>query len=229
VKPWYVKNTAFSERISADDKSTFRRICPDKTFAKGSAVFRAGDAATSLHVIAKGQVKLVTSTASGNERILAICGPDDFIGEAFLQQESHYRVDAVALTDVMTCPMSREQFMRLALNAPTFVLSFAEILAGNLFQCREQLSNAYDPVRVRMVKVLLEQTQRFGRPLGEAGWFELVTELKHEDIAALISATRVSVSMALAELRDEGFVVGTRGHYRLNVPALTSSVEGLAV
>ncbi len=229
MKPWYVKNTEFSKRISADDKSTFMRICPDKTFAKGDAIFLAGDPAASLHVIARGQVKLVTPTASGNERILAICGPDDFIGEAFVQEESFYRVDAVALTDVMTCPMSREQFVRMALNAPSFVLSFSEILAGNLFQCREQLSNAYDPVGTRVAKVLLEQTQRFGEPLGEPGWFRLETELKHDDIAALISATRVSVSMALAELRDEGLIEGTRGHYRLNVPALTSRVEGLVV
>lgn len=225
VEPWFVKDTNFAFRISPEDREVFRRICPDKTFRKGQAIFFAGDPATDLHVIAEGQVKLVTPTASGNERILAICGPFDFIGEAFLHDSDQYRVDAIALTEVVTCPMSRTQFLQVAAEAPTFALSFSEILADHLFDCREQLGAAYDPVKVRLVKILLNQTRRFGRRLDDEGWHELTTELKHEEIASLISATRVSVSMAFAELRDEGLVEGTRGQYRLHVPALESLAE----
>jgi len=182
-----------------------------------------GDPATSLHVIAEGQVKLVTAAPSGHERILAICGPDDFIGEAFLQQAQHYRVDAVALTPVVTCPMSREQFLELALRAPTFTLSFAEILTSKLFGCREQLSYAYDPIKQRLVRVLLEQAERFG-VASEDGWCSLETELRHDELASMVSATRVSVSTAFAELRARGFVEGSRGRYRLHLPSLQNAL-----
>lgn len=224
MKPWYVKNTAFMQRVSEEDMTVFQSVCPDKLYRKGDLVFHAGDSATDLHVIARGQIKLVTPTASGSERILAICGPNDFIGEAFLSEDAHYRVDAVALTDVTTCPVSRQQFMQMSLQAPTFVLTFAEILAGHLFHCREQLSNSYAPVKVRVIKTLLEQAERFGEEAGD-GWVRLSTELKHEELASMITATRVSVSMAIAELRDEGLLEGTRGEYRLNTEALSQQAE----
>ncbi len=152
TKPWFVRDAELSERLDLCDRQVFMRVCPEKRYARGEAIFRVGDPATSLHVIAEGQVKLVTAAPGGHERILAICGPNDFIGEAFLQEAQVYRVDAVALTSAITCPMSREQFLELALRAPTFTLSFAEILANHLFRSREQLSSTYDPIKQRLVR-----------------------------------------------------------------------------
>lgn len=198
-------------------------ICPEKRYKRGQLIFRMGDPATDLHIIASGQIKLVSNSAGGQERILAICGDDDFIGEAFLK-DSVYRVEAVALTDVRTCPMNKQQFHELARRSPNFVTNFAEVLASHLFICREMLSSAYDPVKVRVVKTLLDLTRRFGQPLKD-GWYKLHTELRHDEIASLTSATRVSVTMAFAELRERGFVEGTRGQYLINVPALRDSQE----
>ena len=53
----------------------------------------------------------------------------------------------------------------------------------------------------------------------------LTTELKHEELASMITATRVSVSMAFAELRDAGVLEGTRGEYRFNASAMFDEAE----
>jgi CRP/FNR family transcriptional regulator, cyclic AMP receptor protein len=221
IKPWYLKDTEFSEILSSDDKMLFMHICPEKRFNRGEYIFRLGDPATDLHVIARGQVKLVQTTASGHDHILAILGQDDFMGEAFLKDESRYRVDAIALTDAATCPISRHQFIELSRQSPNFMLSFAEILTSHLFACREHLSYANDPIKIRIAKVLLDQARRFGQAINEH-WYELQTELRHEELAAHISATRVSVTTVFAELRNDGFIEGTRGVYKLNITALES-------
>lgn len=223
--PWFISNSGFMEQVHPKDREMFHQVCPDRNFQPGQSIFRIGDSASDLHLIAKGKVKLVRPTASGNERIVAVCGPDDFIGEAFLRNADHYRVEAVAMTEVMTCPISREQFKLMAIQAPGFTLTFAEVLATHLFHCRDQLSASYDPVKVRVVKILLEHTERFGRSTGIDGWHRLDTELKHEDIASLASATRVAVTMAITELREEGALRGSRGRYELDVPALISLAD----
>ncbi len=225
MKAWYVKDTAFTQRVSQEDMAVFQRVCPEKRYPRGSVVFHAGDPASDLHVIALGQVKLVTLTATGNERILALLGPNDIFGEAFLSENAHYRVDAIALTDTITCPVSREQFMQMANEAASFVLTFTEIITQNLFDCRDQLSTSYAPVKSRIIRVLLEQAERFGQASGD-GWVELSTQLKHEELASMVSATRVSVSMAIAELRDEGLLEGTRGQYKLLANALAVQLDG---
>lgn len=223
-RPWFIPDSGLAERLSDDDRDAFTRVCPERGYAPGEAIFREGDAAEHLHVVAQGRIKLVRYTPDGRERILAIVGPDDMIGEAFLRQDARYRADAIALSDAMTCPMSRDQFQRLSAQAPAFTLAFAEILAQNLFHCRDQLTGGYAPIKVRVAQALLDQARRFGRSgPTDPEWLELATELRHEEIAAMVGATRVSVSTAIADLRHDGLVEGTRGRYRLYAPAL----EGL--
>ena len=224
MKPWYIKDTDFSGRVSDEDMALFMQVCPHKGYRKGSTIFFAGDPATDLHVVEVGQIKLVTPTPTGGERILAILGPNDIFGEAFLSENAYYRVDAVALTDAATCPVSRSQFKQMSERAPSFALTFAEILAQHLFDCRDQLSSSYAPVKARVSRALLSQAERFGEPLTD-GWMKLSTQLKHEELASMITATRVSVSMAISELRDEGVLEGTRGEYRLNAEVLGQGLE----
>lgn len=223
-RPWFVPHSGLEERLSDADRMVFMRVCPERPYTPGESIFREGDPAEHLHVVARGRIKLVRYTPDGRERILAIVGPDDLIGEAFLRDDARYRADAVAMTDAVTCPMSRGQFQQLSLQAPTFTLSFAEILAQNLFRCRDQLAGGYAPIKVRVAQTLLAQARRFGRPdEADPDWLHLDTPLRHEEIGALVGATRVSVSTSVAELRRDGLLEGTRGRYRMHAPAL----EGL--
>jgi CRP-like cAMP-binding protein len=224
MKPWFVTDTGINERLTDNDWDVFHRICPSRQFTKGDIIFHAGDPATHLHIIAEGQVKLVALTPTGNERILAICGQEDLIGEAFLSTNAHYRADAVALTDAHTCPVSREQFLTVVKEAPHFALGFSEVLASQLFGCYEQLSDSYAPVKYRVAKVLIDQARRFGKPADQPDWHVLETSLKHEEIASMVTATRVSVSMAVAELKRDGVLEGSRGHYLLHLEDLEELV-----
>jgi CRP/FNR family cyclic AMP-dependent transcriptional regulator len=147
--PWYLQETDFSGRMDSSDMALFMRICPEHRFDQGETIFRDGDSASHLHVIARGQVKLSVPTPNGQERILAVLGPDDFLGEAFVFSAERYRGDAVALTGVVTCPMNRDQFLQMSLQAPDFAVTFASILASGLFQCRDQLGRTYDSLRLR--------------------------------------------------------------------------------
>jgi CRP/FNR family transcriptional regulator, cyclic AMP receptor protein len=222
--PWHVPQSGLTQQVTPTDMSLFISVCPEVRYPPGSAVFRIGDPAEHLHVITKGQVKLVVGTPRGQERILSVCGPDDLIGEAFVRDHDRYRVDAIALDDVATCPMSRAQFAHLAERSPTFAVTFAGVLATNLFHCRDQLAQAYDPIRVRVAKLLVDQARRFGAPDGDV-WHRLSTRLRHEEIASIVSATRVSVTMTLTEFREMGLLQGTRGRYRLRLDGLAALAE----
>jgi CRP/FNR family cyclic AMP-dependent transcriptional regulator len=222
---WYLQGTDFTRRVRPEDMSFFMRVCPEHHYRQGETVFHDGDRASHLHIIAKGQVKLTVPTANGQERILAVLGRDDFVGETFVREGERYRGDAVALTDVVTCPMSRAQFLHLSLHAPEFVIAFTGILASGLFQCQEQLGRSFDPVRLRVAKVLCDQVRRFGAPEADTGWWRLDTSLRHEEIASMVSATRVATTMAISELRELGLLEGTRGSYRLDLARLSELEE----
>jgi CRP/FNR family transcriptional regulator, cyclic AMP receptor protein len=224
-KAWFAKGTGFKTVMGGDTMREFMRVCPERPYERGDYLFHQGESATNLHVIASGQVKLVVPTATGHERVIAVVGPEDMIGEAFVLDEPVYRVDAVAITPARSCPMNQEQFRQLSLHAPDFPLRFSTILATSLIRCREALGHAFDPVKIRIAKVLLDQAQRFGEGDERRGVVALRTALRHDEIASLASATRVSASLAIAELREIGLLEGTRGHYRLDVEGLAAYVE----
>ncbi|UCH26543.1 MAG: Crp/Fnr family transcriptional regulator [Trueperaceae bacterium] len=196
----------------------------ERTYRKGETIFHACDEAADLHTIQRGLVKLVKQAADGSERIVALLGPGELIGTAFLIAGSSYEVDAVALSEVETHVIGREPFMRLALETPQVALELAEKLTAQISQARQQLTRAVYPVNTRLAQVLLQQCERFGTSLGR-GWCKLQTGLKHEELASVIGATRVSVSMAMAELRQAGVVVGSRGDYLLHLPGLRVAAE----
>lgn len=199
-------------------------VCSERTHRRGDVLFHAGAPATALHLVTNGQVKLVLPTSDGNERILAVLGEGELIGASFLLQAGHYRVDAVAVCDTTTCLLGREQFLRLASERPELLFGFSGMLMERLFHAWDLLGTSYAPVQTRLARVLLEQSEHFGRSQAD-GWLELTTSLNHEEMAAMIAATRVSVSGAMNELRRLGALQGTRGRYRIHLPSLRTLAE----
>jgi CRP-like cAMP-binding protein len=61
----------------------------------------------------------------------------------------------------------------------------------------------------------------------DGDWLTLKIPLSHDELASMVSATRVSISTILSDLRKQGLVKGTRGTYQLNVPALESLADDL--
>lgn len=170
MKPWHFEKTDFYERLTEADQALFRKVCPPQRYEKGHHIFCLGDPASSLHIIDEGQVKLVKPTLGGKVRILAICGPGDFIGEAFLSTTTHYQADAVAQSGVVTCAMNRSQFLNITKQSATFALVFSEVLADHLAHCRNLLGASFDPVKLRLVRALLDQARHFSVRHGDLGW-----------------------------------------------------------
>lgn len=225
TRPWFTEKTGFQKRLTAADRALFQRICPPRRLSKNSCIFHAGDPAVSLHLIDAGHVKLVAPTQGGKERILAVCGPGDLLGETFLSGAPRYQASAVTATTAVTCAMSRAQFLELTGASTTFALVFAEVLANQLASCRTLLGGGFDPVKLRVAKVFLDYAMSFGTTSEEPGRYVLDTHPTHEDVAALVTATRVAVSKAVGELRRAGMLKGARGRYRVDVLALEALLE----
>jgi CRP/FNR family transcriptional regulator, cyclic AMP receptor protein len=191
---------------------------PTFRYGAGEALFHAHDRASGLHLIDEGQVKLVVQTALGHERILAVLGAGDAAGAGSLQAAT-YGVDAVAITPVAARHVPRDEFLRRATSDPDLARAHAAGLARDLHHAWRQLAQAYLPVRSRLAATLLDLAHRFGVGTDRRA---LHLRLSHDDLAAMIGVNRVSVSTAMAVLRRDGAVVGSRGRYLLDLGRLAA-------
>jgi CRP-like cAMP-binding protein len=222
----YLRQPGFMERLTEYEQMRMGQICPPHTYGRGEFLFRSGDRCSGLTMLIKGQVKLTRLAAGGQERILYIAGPGDLLGTNFLDPEATFSSDGVCMDQVVICPVSRMHVEQVARELPNVTLKLAQVLSERLSQLEDQLELSSAPVSIRLGRTLVWLTERFGRVTGQ-GWHELSVELRQEDLAAICGSTRVTVTHTLGELRDQGFVEGTRGSYRVRLQALEQHLQAI--
>jgi CRP-like cAMP-binding protein len=222
----YLRQPGFMERLSEYERMRMGQICPPHSYRRGDFLFRAGDSCNGLTMIMKGQVKLTRLAPGGQERILYIAGPGDLLGTNFLDPRATFSSDGVCLDQVVICPVSRPHLEQVAKELPNVTLKLAQVLSERLSHLEDQLELSSAPVNIRLGRTLIWLAQRFGQTIA-GGWRELSVELRQEDLAAICGSTRVTVTHTLGELRDQGFVEGTRGSYRVKLEALQNHLEDL--
>jgi len=222
-RAWAVTDTDWMNSVSHRDMQVMGQICPPRPYTRGERVYRRGDPAGSLYILLEGHLKLAQPGWQGNERVLTVCGPDDFFGENFLIGAQVCLADAVCLSDhTVVCPVSREQFLEIATQLPKVALTFAMVLARRNADLEERLHVMTQPVQVRLARVMAELAVRLGEDCGEG-----VYHLKHDEIASMVNASRVSATQAISAWRTQDLVLGTRGDYRVNVRGLEALIEQL--
>ena len=96
------------ERLSAMGR---RRTVPANHY-----IFRDGDEALYFAAILSGVVKLIKTTADGEQHIIGLMYGRDFLGHTFAK---HHRFSAVAATEVELCMFPRAPFTRLLDDFPS--------------------------------------------------------------------------------------------------------------
>ena len=72
------------------------------THSKKSVIFAQGDAANAVFYIKKGKVKVTVVSTDGKEAVVALIGPNEFVGEGFLIGQPKRLATATAMTECET-------------------------------------------------------------------------------------------------------------------------------
>jgi CRP/FNR family cyclic AMP-dependent transcriptional regulator len=183
-----------------------------RELGKGEALYRAGDLGGTVYRVDEGLLKLTIEAPGGKERIVALAGPGDILGDLGAN-EAGFQETAEALSD-----------QALVRSAPRSCLpagSADELLAAATAQLallREVLEDAELPVNARVARTLLRLGCRFGQRADD-GSLWLTLPLTHDNLAAMVGAARETTSTALGQIRAAGVLDGTRGRYTFQ-PAL---------
>ncbi|MEZ4517707.1 MAG: cyclic nucleotide-binding domain-containing protein [Chloroflexota bacterium] len=75
-----LQNVPFFNNLDPDDaKELAGRLVP-RRFGAGQIIFHLGDPGGLLYIISRGKIKISYTTPEGQEVVLAILGPGDFLG-----------------------------------------------------------------------------------------------------------------------------------------------------
>jgi CRP/FNR family cyclic AMP-dependent transcriptional regulator len=176
-----------------------------RRFKAGETLFWQGDPATSIFLVTAGRIRLCKTTEEGREIVLGYLTPHDLFGEESLFAVVPQTVSAVGAESGALCVCHKADFERLLRSNQDVALAVVQVLGEKLRETTEQwAAGASAPVRDRLQHTLSLLARKYGEvtPAGVRLGFRLT----HEELGALVGASRVMVTYALGDLRRAGLV-----------------------
>jgi CRP/FNR family transcriptional regulator, cyclic AMP receptor protein len=193
----------------------------------GGTLFAAGDAGDGCYRLEKGLLKVMVTSTSGEERIVAILSPGAIVGELAMIDRMPRSASVVAMRDSVLRFISREAYEKRVLAYPETKQALLEILAFRLRQADEELAAAtFLSVKARVARALLELAELIGKASGPQ-CVVLDEKISHADLAAMAGVARENASRVLSEWRRRKLVLtGISPRYILNdVAALEREIN----
>ncbi|MGW0949662.1 Crp/Fnr family transcriptional regulator [Streptomyces sp. NPDC002623] len=208
--PWKADRTwpagSYLSQLSRESRQALVDAGAQVSYGPDELLFREGDPASYLLVIRSGLAKVTASSESGQETLLAIRCPGDVIGELSALEKTPLRSATVAPAGHVTAwRVSHRVFFRLAEDHPDLGAALFRVVTAKLRSATVARVEVHTySVRVRLARVLLSLADSLGSRQEDG--MVLDVALSQAELAALVSASPVSVARALREFRKAGML-----------------------
>ena len=186
--------------LQRDELLKFAELTRERTYPKGSVILFQGDPGDSLYVLRQGRAKVVLIGEDGREVILGVLEPGAHFGELALIDDQPRSAHVIAMEDSQLLILRREDFRRRVEANPSVAWALLTELSRRLRRADQKIGGL----------VLLDVPGRISRLLldlsSESTNGSIEKPLTHQTIAQMIGASRETVSRAMREFQDAGWI-----------------------
>jgi CRP-like cAMP-binding protein len=205
VKLRILRRLPFLEDLADTDIEKLGGSFHDVGYAPGAPVYRAGEPASRLFVVAAGKVKLVRTGSGGQNLLIDMLGEGDHFGSLERLGEELYSDTAIAHVQSCVLVVSAEGFHAILSRFPSVSLRLVGILAERLREAHEKLEMLHGlSVEGRIAFVLLRLGARFGEQQRIGTLLQL--PLSREELGEMAGTTTESASRVISRFSREGLV-----------------------
>jgi CRP/FNR family cyclic AMP-dependent transcriptional regulator len=171
--------------------------------SKKEVIFAQGDAADAVFYIKKGKVKVAVISEQGKEAVVALLGPDEFVGEGCLIGQPKRLATASAMTECETMRVEKTKIQQVIRDEPAFSEMFvSHILTRNARVEEDLVDQLFNSTEKRLARLLL-LLANFGK---EGRPEPILAKISQETLAEMIGTTRSRVSHFMNKFRHLGFI-----------------------
>ena len=195
--------------LDAAELARFADLVREKSYPKGSVILFEDDPGDSLFLVRDGRVKVVLVAEDGREVILGLLGVGEHFGELSLIDDQPRSAHVIAMEESTLLVLRRDDFRRRVEASPQVAWSLLAELSRRLRRADDKIGSlVLLDVPGRIARMLLDAANEGGSPLIEK-------PLTHQTIAHLIGASRETVSRAMREFQDSGWISTDRRRIRI--------------
>lgn len=189
--------------------------------ARGTTLFRQGDAGDALYAVISGQVRISASAAGGREVFLNVMEAGDTFGEIAIIDGQSRTASATTVTDCDLLLLARADFMALMQADPALPIHLLQLFCQRVRWTSEVIEeSALLSLPARIARRLLRLAQDHGE--ADAGVPSL--RISQAELANFLALSRQAVNRHLQEWREAGLLDLTRGRIIIRDPAALERV-----
>ena len=186
--------------LDGEELEQFAALMREKTYPKGSVIVFEDDPGDSLFIVHSGRVKVVLVAEDGREVILGVLGVGEYFGELSLIDDQPRSAHVIAMEDASLLVLRREDFRKRVESNPKVAWSLLHELSRRLRRADGKIGGlVLLDVPGRIARLLLDMAE-------EGGADSIDKPLTHQTIAQMIGASRETVSRAMREFQDAGWI-----------------------
>ena len=174
-------------------------------FATGDYLFRQGDAHSGIFVLREGIVRSFYVAPNGREITLANWTPGNFVGGPDIFSEAPHVWSGIGVKAGHAIRLPGAAVRRLMSEISNFAVGLVQALAykGKCYSSLLQMLGTRSVIE-RLAHLLLNLTDLKG--VESAGAVVIAEMPSHEELAAMVGATRQWISMTIEKFRKRGLV-----------------------
>ena len=200
-------------------------VAARRTVPRGEALFRSGEAFTSLYAVRTGFFKTCVGSEDGRDQVTGFQMAGELLGLDGIGTDRH-TCDAVALEDSQVCVIPYHQLEDLSRELSDLQRHFHKIMSREIVRDHGvMLLLGSMRAEERLAAFLLNLTQRL-RARGFSA-SSLVLRMTREEIGSYLGLKLETVSRAFSKFQDDGVLEVKQRQIRvLNPEALQALVNG---
>jgi CRP-like cAMP-binding protein len=199
-----LRGSALFRRLAAPALAGIAARLVRRRFRKGEVIFHEGDPGESLHLITAGLVKISRISPDGDEAIVTTLGPGESFGELVLLDGAPRSATAAALEPTETLTLSRDVFVELVDEDPSFRWALFAGIAAHQRRLTDQLAEAHFLDLAGRLARQLARLAADGTP-GSDG-IHLGRLYTQSELASMIGGTRPRVNRLVGEFVELGLI-----------------------
>jgi CRP/FNR family cyclic AMP-dependent transcriptional regulator len=189
--------------VGEDDLENIAALLIERRYPKNSIIVEEGLTGDYMYIIRSGRVKVTKASDDGREKIMDFLEAGAFFGEMALLDHAPRSASVRTLAPSVLAAISRRDFLDLLRGSPGLGLSLIQELTRRLRDTDDQATSvSFQRVEDR-AKGLFARIAR--REAGSADR-RITPALTHQQIADMIGTSRETVTRAVKELKQSGWL-----------------------
>jgi CRP/FNR family transcriptional regulator len=199
------ENCEFRDVVFAHlDEATIQELCNNKEehpYRKGEIINHEGEKITDFKYLKSGLVKLFRRTSSGEEQVITITRPFEFVSNMSIFSDERYRYSVASIEDSVVCVVRLDFIKSLFIKNGSFAMG----LLSKVSKINDKIITQTLDIRLknlvgRVAYVLLY----FTREIYNTRVFDLPVSRK--EIADFIGMSTANVIRTLSDFKKDGII-----------------------